>query len=435
MGEGNVMRGPTVRTCLCAATAALLLASCGGGGSSTSTVTVSAVPTSPAAAAPASPTASAQATAAGTSGSGASTSAVAVAYVAGTPIPKAAYKHWLTVERKLGGAANASHRALGFLITSQWLVGEAAARRVTVPEAAIKQRYDHEVSQNFSQAGSLSKFEASSGETEADLLARIRVELLLSRTAAQVAGSASGSRRSALLADYERTFHAHWQALTTCEPGYVMEDCREYRGGPEDLTATTTRGAASTAAPATAPVRAHGSSAAAPATSSTSSAPSSHGEVYPTPGGFSVSSPAFGRNGAIPAQYTCVGAGTSPPLTWERVPAGAAELVLFVIDDSSAGSSGGVRWIVGGIDPSSTGVAAGAVPAGGIVGTSTAGKAAYSPICPAPGHSDTVEFVVYALKKTIPLSPGFQPAVAEHEYGAGNLILGQSAVTYGIASR
>ena len=41
---------------------------------------------------------------------------------------------------------------------------------------------------------------------------------------------------------------------------------------------------------------------------------------------------------------------------------------------------------------------------------------------------------MYALKKTISLSPGFQPAVAEHDYGAGKLLLGQAAVTYAVAS-
>jgi len=90
---------------------------------------------------------------------------------------------------------------------------------------------------------------------------------------------------------------------------------------------------------------------------------------------------------------------------------------------------------VGNIDPTTTGVAAGQTPKGGVVGTNTAGNAGYSAICPAKGKSDTIEFVMYALKKTIPLSPGFQPSQAEAEYGSGKLLLGQAAVTYGIASR
>jgi Raf kinase inhibitor-like YbhB/YbcL family protein len=182
----------------------------------------------------------------------------------------------------------------------------------------------------------------------------------------------------------------------------------------------------------------HSSVSAVHGASTPSSASSSSGEVYPTPGAFAISSPAFERNGAISVRYTCAGAGVSPPLQWEKVPAGAAELVLFVIDDTANSFSdhnGGIHWVVGGIDPSSTGVAAGQTPAGAILGTNTAGKAGYSPICPASGKSDTIEFTLYALKQKIPLSPGFQPTVAEREYGAGNLLLGQTATTYGIASR
>jgi phosphatidylethanolamine-binding protein (PEBP) family uncharacterized protein len=386
------------------------IAGCGGGGSSSSTA---------AAVVPSSPAASTQA---------AVSSVDAVAYVASTPISKTSYAHWLAVETKLGGNSNAGHRALGFLLTSEWVLGEAKARGLSISEAQVKQRYTQLVRQSFSKAGSLQKYFSTSGETEADLLARIKVELLASKVAAQVTAGKSAAQHSAILTAFENNFHSHWKAVTDCKPGYVMEDCKQYHGKPEDLTATTSPSATSSASsPA-----AHGSSA----SSSTSSPKSnSSGEVYSTPGAFSISSPAFERNGAIPVAYTCAGAGASPALSWEKVPAHAAELFLFVIDDTSSGSSGGIRWVVGGIDPSSTGVAAGKVPPGGIVGANSAGKAAYSPICPAAGKSDTVEFVMYALSKKISISPGFQADQAESEYGSGKDLMGSAAVTYGIASR
>jgi phosphatidylethanolamine-binding protein (PEBP) family uncharacterized protein len=393
---------------------AVVIAGCGGGGSSTSTTT---------AVVPSSPAASTQASV---------SSADAVAYVAGVPISKTSYAHWVNVENKLGGAGDAGHRALGFLLTSEWVLGEAKARGVSVSDAEVKSRFEQLAHQSFPKAGSLQKYFSTSGETEADLLARIKVELLAAKIAAQVTAGKSASQHSAILAAFESNFHTHWKALTSCKSGYVMEDCKQYNGTGEDLNATPTHGASSTAST---PSASKASSSHGSSSSSSSSAANSSGEVYTAPGAFSVSSPAFERNGAIPAQYTCAGAGTSPPLSWEKVPKGAAELVLFVIDDSSSTSSGGIRWIVGGIEPSSKGVAAGQVPAGGIVGTNTAGKAAYSPICPAPGKSDTIEFVMYALSKKIALSPGFQPDVAEAQYGQHKLLLGEAAVTYGIASR
>jgi phosphatidylethanolamine-binding protein (PEBP) family uncharacterized protein len=387
--------------------AAGLIAGCGGGGSSTSTTT---------AAVPSSPAASTQA---------ATSSTNAVAYVAGVPISKASYEHWVTVENKLGGSGDADHRALGFLLTSEWVLGEAKARGVSVSDAEVKSRFTQLAHQSFPKAGSLQKYFATSGETEADLLARIKVELLAARIAAQVTAGKSASQHTAILAAFETNFHTHWKALTSCKSGYVMEDCKQYAGKGESLAAAPSRSASSSTSKASS----------AGGSSSSSSASSSSGEVYTAPGAFSVSSPAFERNGAIPARYTCAGAGISPPLSWTKVPKGAAELVLFVIDDSSNSSSGGIRWIVAGIEPSSTGVAAGKVPAGGIVGTNTAGKATYSPICPAPGKSDTIEFVMYALSKKIALSPGFSPGQAEADYGRNKLTIGESAVNYGIASR
>jgi phosphatidylethanolamine-binding protein (PEBP) family uncharacterized protein len=385
-----------------------VLSGCGGGSSSTA----ASVPSSPAAAAESASVAASD----------------AVVTVAGVPIAKAGYEHWLAVERKLGAAGNPSHQALGFLITSEWVIGEAAARKIAVSEAEVKRRFDQLVHQSFPKPGSMKAYLSRSGESEADLLARIKVELLASHIAAHVTAGKSASQRSVLLTGFEHNFQKHWKALTSCSPGYVMEDCKQYRGAPENLTASTTGSA-----------RAGGSSAgrsgsAGSSASPGSSASSNSGEVYTAPGAFAISSSAFERNGAIPAEYTCAGKGVSPPLSWQKVPAKAAELFLFVIDDNSAGKSGGIRWVVGNIDPSSTGVAAGQTPAGGIVGTNTAGKAAYSPVCPAKGKSDTIEFVMYALSKKIALTPGFSPTTAEADYGQHKLLMGQAAVNYGIAS-
>lgn len=394
------------RVCLPALSllAAGLIAGCGSGSSSTNT---SSVPSSPAAA----PT------------QGSAANVDAVAYVSHTPISKASYRHWLAVETALGAAGSPAHQALGFLITSEWVLGEATARGISVSEAEVKQRFAQLVHESFPKAGSLQKYLAKSGETEADLLARIKVELLASKIAAKVTSGKSAAKRSALLTAFENEFRAHWKSYTSCEPGYVMEDCKQYKGKPEDLTATSSRSKVS------------GSGGSSSSSSSSSSDSNASGEVYSVPGAFSVSSPAFERNGAIPVSYTCAGAGISPALSWQKVPGKAAELFLFVIDENSAGREGGIRWVVGGIEPSSTGVAAGKVPAGGIVGTNTAGKAAYSPICPAKGKSDTVEFVMYALSKKLSLSPGFQPTTAESEYGSHKLLMGSAAVTYGVASR
>jgi hypothetical protein len=198
----------------------LALGGCGGGSGAaggTSAAGSAAVPSSPATSA-----ASAQ---------GSSSNADAVASVAGIPIAKSSYEHWLAVERAGGSTSNASHRALSFLITSQWVIGEAAARKLSVSDTEVKQRLAQIEKQSFPKAGAFEKFLAKADETEADLLARVKVELLESRIASQVAAGKSGTQRKAVIASFEPAFHRHWKALTTCKSGYVMEDCSEYNPG------------------------------------------------------------------------------------------------------------------------------------------------------------------------------------------------------------
>jgi phosphatidylethanolamine-binding protein (PEBP) family uncharacterized protein len=411
-----------------------LFAGCGGGSSSTSTSSASG------ASAAASSASTKVPSYLGAAAHGHTASVVAVARVSDMEIAKSSYDHWLSVERALGVTDNPSHQALGFLITSDWVLGEATARHLAVSEAEVKQRFAQIMHQHFPKAGSLQQFLAKSGETEADLLARVKVELLQSRIAAQVAAGKSAAQRKALLTSFQQAFTRHWKSYTTCEAGYVMGDCSEYSGGPEHLTAPNSSsssssggsasGSSSSSSSSSRSSTGHSASGSAGSSAGSTSGANSSGEVYSSPGSFAITSPAFELNGAIPAQYTCDGADVSPPLEWSNVPAKAAALVLFAIDDTATGPASGIRWIVGDINPTSKGVAAGATPEGGIVGSDTQGHSGYGGICPAPGKTSAMEFVMYALSKRIPLTPGFQPDVAEQEYGAGKLLLGQAAVTY-----
>jgi Raf kinase inhibitor-like YbhB/YbcL family protein len=403
------------------------LAGCGGG-SSTVTDTSSVIPSSPAAA----------------ETSAATSSVDAVASVAGVPIAKSSYGHWLAVERAGGTTSNAGHRALSFLITSQWVIGEAAARKLSVSEAEVKQRFAQISKQSFPKAGALQKFLAKADETEADLLARVKVELLESRIAAKVTAGKSGAQAKSLLASFQKAFQEHWKKYTTCKPGYVMEDCSEYKGKPEDLAATSSTSSsssssASSSSSSSSSATTSGTSKSSHANTSSSSASgtsNASGELpAPRSGAMAITSSAFERGGALPKQYTCDGANISPPLRWQNVPAKAAALVLIMIDDSATGPASGIRWFVGDINPSSKGVAAGQTPEGGIVGSDTQGKGGYGGICPPAGKTSTIQFTLYALSKKIPLTPGFQPSLAESEYGQGKLLMGEAATTYATYTR
>ena len=128
------------------------------------------------------------------------------------------------------------------------------------------------------------------------------------------------------------------------------------------------------------------------------------------PQAMSLRSPAFAAGAAIPVRYTCDGAGRSPPLSWSGVPKRARELTL-VVEDPDAGRF--VHWIVLGIAPSTTRLAAGRD---------------WTPPCPpkgdAPHHYD---FALYATDTPLGLAndasaDDVSKALAGHAIARGTLV-------------
>lgn len=121
-----------------------------------------------------------------------------------------------------------------------------------------------------------------------------------------------------------------------------------------------------------------------------------------------VSSPAFNPGGPIQALFTCDGADESPPLNWGAIPEGTAELVLFVVDLTAKAQNGEppIHWAVAGLQPTLTGLSAGKLPAGAIVGRNSLGQIRYS-ICPPKGPVRHYAVALYAIPHRVPTTPGF----------------------------
>ena len=138
-----------------------------------------------------------------------------------------------------------------------------------------------------------------------------------------------------------------------------------------------------------------------------------------------LSSPAFRDDGRIPARFTCDGGGGSPPLRWSGVPRAAKALAL-VMEDRTA--KGFVHWTVLDIEPDTRGVAAGAVPRGGVETTNSFGDKGYGGPCPPdddPPHR--YELVVYALRR--PLRAGSDAAPDEIRSRLRETALARGAMT------
>jgi phosphatidylethanolamine-binding protein (PEBP) family uncharacterized protein len=123
----------------------------------------------------------------------------------------------------------------------------------------------------------------------------------------------------------------------------------------------------------------------------------------------SLQSPAIvasaGSPGTLAATYTCDGKDSWPELRWSGVPADSAELILYAMSVQPVEERLFVDWAVAGLDPGLSGVEAGELPKGAIVGTNGFGKRDYE-ICPT-GAGEIYMFALYALPTALSPPKGF----------------------------
>jgi foldase protein PrsA len=146
----------------------------------------------------------------------------AVAEVDGEPVEKADYEHWLTVAAKAGGpdakvpvppdfkeciaqlkktAAKPAEgqpkqtdadykkqceqqhdqlreQVLGLLISFEWIEREAEEQGVKITDAEVKKSFEEQKKQTFPKTADYEKFLKDSGQTNEDVLMRVRLDTL-----------------------------------------------------------------------------------------------------------------------------------------------------------------------------------------------------------------------------------------------------------------
>jgi foldase protein PrsA len=155
----------------------------------------------------------------------------AVVAVDGTPITKTAFNHWLTVAAVSGGGPLAKHavapeppaysaciahlqevaktekttattatlkkncetqykalsqEVLGFLISSQWVIGEANSLGVKLSDKEVKKQFETIKAQQFPKAAEFEKFLTTSGQSVSDLLLRVKLNLLSTKIQSKI---------------------------------------------------------------------------------------------------------------------------------------------------------------------------------------------------------------------------------------------------------
>jgi Raf kinase inhibitor-like YbhB/YbcL family protein len=122
-----------------------------------------------------------------------------------------------------------------------------------------------------------------------------------------------------------------------------------------------------------------------------------------------LSSSAFEPGGAIPAKYTCQGDNVSLPLHWEGAPAGTKSLAL-IVDDPTAPREPCSHWVLynipPGLDHLEENFSDGRHAQGGVPGRNDFGGVGYGGPCPPQGPAHRYVFRLFALDKSLDLTPG-----------------------------
>jgi foldase protein PrsA len=173
----------------------------------------------------------------------------AVVQVNGTPITKAAFEHWIGVAASSTGATTGAKPAapvppnytaciaglkatapkpakgqtapteatlktqcetqykslqtevLGFLISSEWVIGEASSLGVKISDKEVKKEFEKIKNTQFPKPAEFEKFLASSGQSVSDLLLRVKLNLLSQRIQKKIA-KGKGTPSKAEIAKY-----------------------------------------------------------------------------------------------------------------------------------------------------------------------------------------------------------------------------------------
>lgn len=102
------------------------------------------------------------------------------------PTSKAALKSQCEQQYK-----SLQQEVLGFLISSDWVLGEASSLGVNVSDKEVKKRFTQIKEQQFPKPAEFEKFLASSGQTVSDLLLRVKLNLLSSKIQQKIVKSKS----------------------------------------------------------------------------------------------------------------------------------------------------------------------------------------------------------------------------------------------------
>ncbi len=111
-------------------------------------------------------------------------------------------------------------QVMNFLINAHWYLAYGAANHITVTNAQVQQAFNTEKNTQFPNSNGYRAFLARTGQSQQDLLFRVKVQQTYTQLLAREAGSQT-VRTAALNAKVR----ALYRGRTVCASGFVVADC------------------------------------------------------------------------------------------------------------------------------------------------------------------------------------------------------------------
>lgn len=121
-------------------------------------------------------------------------------------------------------------QALRSLITADWLIGEGKARGFVASESAIRKFYEMSWKNGYASRAEFLKSLANAGETISDQLFRAKVKVFSAQIEKQYAVNGVAATNNPALGRFLIGFPTKWTAKTSCRKGYVVPNCKQYKG-------------------------------------------------------------------------------------------------------------------------------------------------------------------------------------------------------------
>jgi foldase protein PrsA len=130
----------------------------------------------------------------------------AVATVDGQAIDRQSFNHWLQITARTNGKPREQVReqVMHELVTGLWIEGEAEDRGISVDSAAVRRDFERQKRLSFPEDADFQRFLKRSGQTEKDILERVRLDLLSSRIRDEMTGADPKVTEKQIAAHFER---------------------------------------------------------------------------------------------------------------------------------------------------------------------------------------------------------------------------------------